>query len=226
MSPPIPAARASQSARIAAKPAPLAHCASRSTILPDNAANRFSAEMLGAGRGQIGRRVSRLCGMVDAVDADADGDGKFVGNALAFDQNAGKLSAAAENVVRPFQRQRSAQAGSEVEDRVMNRKRGDERQLRRLFRRRRIDEEERGEKIARRRYPFVAAPTAARRLPMRRNPQRTALAATRKLQCFRVGRAQGLLGCQPITCGSRRGIKLHQNSEWAAALATPTSGPG
>src|SRR5208283_4532153 len=34
ISPPMPAARAIQSERMAAKPAPLAHCASRSTILP------------------------------------------------------------------------------------------------------------------------------------------------------------------------------------------------
>ena len=226
ISPPMPAARAIQSARMAAKPAPCAHCASRSTILPDNAANRSSADDGGAGRGQIGRRISGLFGMVQAVHADTDSDGKFVGNALAFDQNTRKLSAAAENVIRPFQRQGIAQAGSELDDGVMNRESGDERQFRRAFGRRRIAQQERRVEIAGRGDPRVAAPAAARRLPLRGDPQRTALAATRQRQRFRIGRAQGFMARQAIACRSRRGIKLHQNSEWAAALATPTSGPG
>ena len=138
ISPPIPAARAIQSARTAAKPAPFAHCASRSTILPDNAANMLFGRDGGTGRGQIGRRISGLFGMVQAVHTDTDSDGKFVGNALAFDQDTRKLSAAAENVIRPFQRQGIAQAGSELENGVMNRESGDERQFRRVFGRRRI----------------------------------------------------------------------------------------
>src|SRR5208282_522580 len=40
---PIPVARSSQSARIAAKPAPRRHCASRRSIVPERAQNRSSA---------------------------------------------------------------------------------------------------------------------------------------------------------------------------------------
>jgi len=76
--------------------------------------------------------------MVQAVHTDTDSDSKFVGNALAFDQDTRKLSAAAENVIRPFQRQGIAQAGSELQDGVMNRESGDERRFRRVFGRRRI----------------------------------------------------------------------------------------
>src|ERR1700733_2205755 len=44
ISPPMPAARSSQSARMAAKPAPRRHCASRRSIVADNAPMRSAAD--------------------------------------------------------------------------------------------------------------------------------------------------------------------------------------
>ena len=69
---PTPAARASQSARIAAKPAPRFHCARRATIAADSGANRLSGVGADAGRGEIGRRIIGAGRMMHAIDADAD----------------------------------------------------------------------------------------------------------------------------------------------------------
>ena len=192
---------------------------------------------VGARGSQIGRRICRLRRMMHAVHADADGDRKPCREkscrktsrrkTLAFEQNAGELGACAEEVIRPFERKFFAQAGGAIEDRVMNGKRGDEGQFRRVFLGgRRIAEQQRGEKIAGRGNPLRPAAAAARRLPPRRDPQRTTLAAMRGRQRLRIGRRQRLVGHQAKTCSRCRGIKSHQNREWAAALAIPTSGPG
>jgi len=161
-----------------------------------------------------------------AVHADADHDDQPSLGALTFDEDAGELGAAAEDVVRPFQRKLFAQRGGAVEDRVVHGKGGDERQFRRVVRRRRIVKEQRGVEIARQRRPFVAAAAPARSLLPRRHPQRAALAAARRRQRLRVGRSERVVCRQANARSDRRGIKPHQNSERAAALATPTSGAG
>ena len=43
---------------------------------------------------------------------------------------------------------------------------------------------------------------------------------------FLIGRADGGEGFKPHARLDRYWVKLHQNRECAAALATPTSGPG
>ena len=53
-----------------------------------------------------------------------------------------------------------------------------------------------------------------------RSPPRARVSASALVEGKRV------MGRQTITRRHRRGRKPHQNSEWAAALATPTSGPG
>ncbi len=164
--------------------------------------------------------------MILAVDADADGDGQHVAGALAFNQDAGKFGAAAEDVIRPFQRQHSAQLRRALEDRVVERQRGDKRQLRGTFRRRRISQKQCRVEIAGRRHPFVAAAAAAGGLLRGDDPERVALAGARACQRFGIGRRQRVMGRQTITRRRSRRGKLHQNSEWAAALATLTSGPG
>src|SRR5271156_1637576 len=164
--------------------------------------------------------------MVPAIDAETDGDGEFPRGPLAFDEDAGELGAVAKNVIRPFQRQTGVQVRGAIEDRVMERQRGDERQFRRPFRQSRIDKKQRRIEVARPGNPGVAAPASARRLLPRHDPKRSALAAARQRQRFGVGGRKRLMGCQPIARRYRRGVKLHQNSEWAAALATPTNGPG
>ena len=80
--------------------------------------------------------------MVPAVDADTDGDGKLPCGPLAFDEDAGELAAATKNIVRPFQREIRAQVPGAIEDGVVKRQRGDERQFRGAFRRRRIDQKQ------------------------------------------------------------------------------------
>ena len=98
---PMPAARASQSARIAAKPAPRFHCARRAIIAADSGANRLSGV---ARTPAAARSVAGIIGagrMVHAIDADADRDGR----ALALDQDAGELVAVDQEIVRPFQHQ-------------------------------------------------------------------------------------------------------------------------
>jgi hypothetical protein len=164
--------------------------------------------------------------MTPAVHADADHDDQPSFDALPFDQDAGELGVAAEEVIRPFQHQFSAQRGSAVEDRIIRGQCGDERQFGRMVRRCRLVEEKRGVEIARQRRPFVAAPAAPRGLLPRRDPERAALAAACRRQCFGVGRSERLVRRQANARRNRRGMKPHQNSEWAAALATPTSGAG
>jgi hypothetical protein len=175
---------------------------------------------------QIGRGISRPRGVVQAIHADPDGDGQPPRDVLALDQNTDELGPAAKKVIGPFERQPRVQGRRAIEDGVMERKGGDERQFRRVFRRARIVEQKRGVEIARRRAPFAAAPAAAGGLPLRGDPERAAVAAACQRQGFRVGRGQGLMRKQAMTGRRRRRMELHQNSEWAAALATPISGPG
>ena len=164
--------------------------------------------------------------MVPAIDANTDGDGEFPCRPLAFDEDAGELGTAAKNVIRPFQREIGAQVRRAIEDGVVERQRGDERQFRGAFSRRRIDQKQRRIEVARLGNPRISPPATARGLLPGYDPERTVLAAARQRQRFGVGGFQRFMGCQPIARRHRRGVKLHQNSEWAAALATPTNGPG
>ena len=161
-----------------------------------------------------------------AVHADANGDGKPGFDSLAFDQDAGELLPAAKNVIRPFQRKLFAQRGGAIDDGVVNGKRGDERQLRRVFRRGRVANEQRGVEIAGRGNPCVAAAAAACGLLPRRHPERTHFAAPRQRQSFGIGRRQGVVSRKTTTGRHGLWLKLHQNRDRAAALAAPTSGPG
>ena len=79
----------------------------------------------GPGGRKIGRGIISLRGMVCAIDTDADGDRGFV-PAFALDQYAGKLLAAEQEVVRPFDRQQRRDVCSEAHDCIMHRQRCDE----------------------------------------------------------------------------------------------------
>ena len=109
-------------------------------------------QCLGRNRGalafQIGRRIGRLRRVTFAIDADADGNGQRIRSPLALDENAGELGAAAEKIVRPFQRQSLPQRRRAGSDRVIQRQHGDERKLRRAVRRRRIGQQQRGVEVA------------------------------------------------------------------------------
>ena len=158
---PRPAARASQSARIAAKPAPRFHCASRRSMAADSAREQAFRRGADAGGGEVGRRDSRAGRMVRAIDADADRRPRAP---LALDQDAGELAAVDQQIVRPFQRQPRGKARDAPGDRVVQRERRDERQLGGALRRRRIGQQQARVEIARLRHPGAAAPAAARGL--------------------------------------------------------------
>ena len=75
--------------------------------------------------------------MGHAIDADADRhrEGRI---AFAFDENAGELGASQQQVVRPFHLEQRSELRRAGRHRVMQRERGNERQLRRVLGRRRF----------------------------------------------------------------------------------------
>src|ERR1041385_9027766 len=92
--------------------------------------------------------------------------------------------------------------------------------------RRRIGEQQAGVEISRLRHPGIAAPAAPRGLPRRRDPQGTALPCPAARERLRVGRAEGVVSNQTDAGTLSVGMKLHQNSDFAAAAAAATSGAG
>jgi hypothetical protein len=111
-------------------------------------------------------------------------------------------------------------------NRIIHRKRCNERQLGRPLGRRWIGEQQADVEIARLRHPHAPAPAAARALAVRRDPQRPALALARQCQRFRVGRADRIALDEMHAGRQDRRIEPHQNSDFAAALAASSSGAG
>ena len=173
---PTPAARASQSARIAAKPAPRFHCARRGDHRGRQRREQAFRRGADAGGGEIGRRKIGAGRMMHAIDADPDRDAR----PLALDQDAGELVAVDQKIIRPFQHQPIGQARDAPADGVVQRERRDERQLGKALRRRRIGEQQARVEIAGLRHPGAAAPAAPRGLALRGDPQRPALAVARQ----------------------------------------------
>ena len=118
---PMPTARASQPARIAANPAPRSHWRRRVAMArPQGRQQRGGVDRCSL-FGKIRRGKFDRGGMMPAIYADADGDGHRI--ALPLDQDAGDLGAAAQHVVRPFEREAGGEAGRERGRGVMDGKR-------------------------------------------------------------------------------------------------------
>ena len=73
--------------------------------------------------------------------------------------------------------------------------------------------------------PGIAAPSAPGGLALRHDPERALLARTRARQSFGIGRAERVKRNETGAC-VRVGIKVHQNSDFAAAAAALMSGDG
>ena len=137
---PRPAARASQSARIApeaaaAIPLTKAHRHRTRERLQQNVGRDRRPQL--AARSVAGFRARR---MMQAVHPDADRRGDRI--ALPFDQDACELAAGAQEIVRPLERERRGDAGSERRAGVVNGQTGDKGELRRHGSRRRIDQQQ------------------------------------------------------------------------------------
>jgi hypothetical protein len=92
--------------------------------------------------------------------------------------------------------------------------------------RRRIAEKERRIEIAGLGNPRIATAAATGGLALRRDPERPAVAGSRARQCFSVGGGKRLALEQARPGCLSRWIEPHQNNDFAAAVAAPTSGPG
>ena len=116
------------------------HCASRRAIAPDSAPNKIFGGDRRAGRREIGRRISGFHRVMHAIHADADGDGKSRASTVSPSiKMPASICPPQRTSFGHFSVSFSAQRGGAIDDRVMNGKRRDERQLRRVFGRRRID---------------------------------------------------------------------------------------
>ena len=191
---PTPAARASQSARIAAKPAPRFHCARRAIIAADSGANRLSGEVRTPA---VARSVAGVLGavrMMHAIDADADRDGR----PLALDQDAGELVAVDQQIVRPFQHEPRWRGPG-----CARRWRRAERAPRRTTARESAPAAPDRSAAGSRRDCRAPTPRCGRggRAPrsgvLRGDPQRPALAGAREPQRLRVGRADRVVSDEP-----------------------------
>ena len=130
MSPPSPAARASQSARIAAKPAPRSHCASRASHRAGQRARtarpasprRRAPQDRSPDSGVVAGWCAQLTPMPTTVAVAA-------ADALRLEQDAGELGAVEQQVVRPFQLSCARKRGRRRADRVVHRQRRHEAEL-------------------------------------------------------------------------------------------------
>ena len=206
MSSPTPAARSSQSARIAAKPAPRSHCASRFAIAPESAANNLSGEARSTGRGEIGRREIGAGGMMRAIDADADHDGhrprlrsgcRRTCSRRSEDRSAISAEAASET---PGMRAPTASCSASAATNDSSA---------RAVGRRRIGQQQARVEIAGLGHPGAAAPAAPCGLASCGDPERAALAGARERQAFRVGRADRVVADKPRAGCRRCGVELH-----------------
>ena len=144
--------------------------------------------------------------------------------AVALDQDAGELLAAEQQIVRPFHLQRGPELRRAFAHRVMQRQRGDEGQLRRQRRRRRL-----ARAAAWRRDCPAATPRRCRggrgrRSALRGDPQRPALAGARKRQRLGIGGAERLVSFVP---GPRqaRGFAVHLATHEHQKATSPPPSP-
>ena len=182
-------------------PAPRSHCAGRSAIAaarrPNNASRSFDLDAL---RGEIGRRVLRVCRMVRQLTPMPMAAVERI--ALALDQDAGDLAAGAQHVVRPFE----CEAFSKRRAPPPRRRHGARGPATKpscgaAAASAGSVSRQRGMKIARRRNPWPAAPAASGGLVPRDDPQRAAFAGAAAPQRFRVGRVDDI---EMIDPGYRR----------------------
>src|SRR5262249_25938246 len=78
--------------------------------------------------------------------------------------------------------------------------------------------------IAGLRHPGAATAAAARGLKPGDDPERRALARAAEPQRLLVGRTDRVVGDEPSPGRRSRGVELHQNSDFAAAVAALTIG--
>ena len=106
---------------------------------------------------------------------------------------------AKQQIVRPFDEKLLPQGRRHFRDRVMDRERGDEGELRPMLRRRGVGQQQAREQIAGLRHPGPTAPPAPAGLVAGGNPKRSALATPGKRQRLGVGRYQHFVRNQPHT---------------------------
>src|SRR5229473_7425289 len=167
--------------------------------------------------------------MARTIYADADyGRERPARRAFALDQDAREFRAVADHVVGPFEPDARGEHRGQLADRIMERERRHERELGSAIGGTRVGEEQAGVEIAALGNEGAAAPSAARRLLRRRDPQRAALAQPRLRQRLGIRRSDGVVDDQPNPGGGGSGIELHagQNSDFAAASAASMSGAG
>ncbi len=199
---------------------------------------QFLRADLNAERSQRGRRRRRALGRRNDVGADADHHGQAIaGHGLSLQQDAGELLPIRHDVVGPFQgvfqrfRAGTAQIGFDAEflQRAFKRKPGGKAQRRRNRRRHVHDFENAAGKVATRRDPGALPAAPARRLLRRHEPHRSPLAIAGAGHGFGVGRPDLVEGGEAVARRSGFGTerKGHPgNSDFAAVVATLTSGPG
>src|ERR1043165_3518655 len=121
----------------------------------------------------------------------------------------------------PFQG-RDKKAGS----RIPHREGHHETKLRQVCSGCRVRQQEARIEISRLGYPGRAAAAPPCGLPRGGDPQRPGLASAPARERLRIGRAEGVVSDQSDAGCFRIGMKLHQNSDFAAAVAAVTSGEG
>ena len=219
-----PAARASQSARIAAKPAPRFHCARRATIARRQRREQAFGRGADARRGEIGRRIVGAVRMMRAIDADPD---RHASCPLALDQDAGELVAVDQQIVRPFQHQPIG-AGPGC---VRRWRRAAPAPRRTTARASAPAAPDRSAAGSRRDCPAPTprygragrGPRSGACAMIHSGPRSPSRASAQRLG---IGRAERVVSDEPHAGRHRRGIELHQNSDFAAAAAASTSGAG
>ena len=171
-------------------------------------------------RRKIGRRIGKPIGIMRAIDAKAYAYSKFgVRKRRTLNKHPRQLRAVAERVIGPFQLKRNLRR--EGAQRIDKRHAGHKTKLWRKARRRRINQQQRGVKIARRRDPGPAKPPAPRRLLPRHDPQAPNIARAGASKSLVARRAESLKGLDPVW------REPGQNSDFAAACAeAATKGPG
>ena len=108
---PRPSARASQSARIVANPAPRSHCDSRSNHRAGQYLEQSAAVTLTPTAPQVGRRIFRVARMMRRSSRQYRSRRRASGRrSFALEQDAANFLAVAQHVIRPFQRKSTARS--------------------------------------------------------------------------------------------------------------------